>query len=158
MDNPKFLCGECGAGYKNESSLCRHINAVHNKRRFVCSICSKEYVRNEDYIKHITRFHHPLILKQDQSNVTYSPVVATTSTRQENPSHSVENTTSLLKGETVWVDISIKDLSLSSDEEDRGPNVPLSTTTLTNVTKVFMGTSTEVHKNPETTTNTNTSP
>ena len=51
MESPRFLCGQCNAGYKNKSSLRRHINVVHNQKRFVCNICSKDYSRNVDYIK-----------------------------------------------------------------------------------------------------------
>ena len=103
MESPRFLCGQCNAGYKNKSSLRRHINVVHNQKRFVCNICSKDYSRNVDYIKHIVKMHQPIIMQQNQNNITNTPT--TSNHKTDTPQHSIENTTAVLEGTTNWMDI-----------------------------------------------------
>ena len=83
MDDRKFLCGQCNNGYKNKSSLRRHINSIHNEKRYICGTCNKAYIRNMDYIKHITKFHQPLICKQGPELITSTP--QPTSSRVKKP-------------------------------------------------------------------------
>ena len=146
MENPKFLCRECGAGYKNKSSLRRHINVIHNNKRYVCGKCNKQYNRNADYIKHITRYHQPLIIEPSFDNIS-------TTTKRSQPSqsaikHSIEATTSALQGDTDWTSILQQDLALSDDED-----------VTTHITKkISIGTITDKTKNPDTDVSTNPSP
>ena len=159
MESPRFLCGQCNAGYKNKSSLRRHINVVHNQKRFVCNICLKDYSRNVDYIKHIVKMHQPIIMQQDKTNITNTPT--TPNHKTDTPQHSIENTTAVLEGTTNWMDILKNDLATSSDEEEKGhsPSPPKPKPGQIHlIPKVNRGTSTNVQKNPETSTLTNTSP
>ena len=143
MDNCKFLCGQCNNGYKNKSSLRRHINSAHNNRRFVCGHCQKEYMRKVDFVKHTTNYHQPLILNQGPENIdvtqTNQPSVSSTT------NHSISNTTAVLTGETDWTKILQQDMELSSDDEDS----PL---------KVSIGMTTGIQTHPDKTTGCNTSP
>ena len=134
MDNCKFLCGQCNNGYKNKSSLRRHINSVHN-RRFVCGHCHKEYIRNVDYIKHISKFNQPLILKQHQRNTDVSNAPAHAQKQpatSHTPNHNINITTAVMTGSTDWEKILQKDLELSNDEDE--PPTKISIGTLTEVT------------------------
>ena len=93
----------------------------------------------------MTKFHQPLILKQSKYNLDYSPAPAHTHKQQSTSQHTIEATTEALTGETDWESILRKDLSLSDDEEITS-------------SKVLIGTSTNVTKNPDTTKEVNTSP
>ena len=145
MDDRKFLCGQCNNGYKNKSSLRRHINSIHNEKRYICGTCNKAYFRNVDYIKHITKFHQPLICKQGPENVE---VISTTAHAQKptnSNSHNIRHITDIMNGNLDWEKIIRNDLALSDDEE-------------TTPVKISIGTSTDLSKNPSANTEMNTSP
>ena len=72
----KCLCCQCNNGYKNKSSLRRHINSVHNNRKFVCGHCQKEYMRKVDFVKHTTKYHQPIILNQGPENIDVTQITA----------------------------------------------------------------------------------
>ena len=132
MDNCKFLCGQCNNGYKNKSSLRRHINSVHNNRRFTCGHCQKEYVRKVDFIKHITKYHQPLILKQSHDNIdmkNHTEHAQGQASTSKSTNHNISKTTAILNGDVDWHKILQQDMELSSDEEDPTVRISIGTTT-----------------------------
>ena len=145
MDDRKFLCGQCNNGYKNKSSLRRHINSIHNEKRSICGTCNKAYFRNVDYIKHITKFHQPLICKQGPENVEVISATAHAQKPTNSNSHNIRHITDIMNGNLDWEKIIRNDLALSDDEE-------------TTPVKISIGTSTDLSKNPSANTEMNTSP
>ena len=182
-----FKCDDCDKTYKSKSSLKRHINSVHFHRRFVCGNCNREYVRNIDSLHHGIKCHQPIIMSQNLENInltnpskqprildrimTNNPSVNSPST---STTYTLEATTALLKGEpsiegtstithpssaphnkptvptkdsdnTDWYALLKKDLSVSDSEGGS----PLFSTTAIN---------TDIQKNPDIATETNTSP
>ena len=145
MDKFKYFCGHCNSGYSHKSSLKRHINSAHNNRRYVCSVCQKEYIRKPDFISHMSKFHQPLIVKQSNNNISFSPSTAHMQNTPSTSKHFIKATTDLLTGVTDWDTILRNDLALSDEEEPVNP-------------RVSIGTSTDISKNPDTSKEVNTSP
>ena len=80
---------------------------------------NKSYVRNVDFIRHTTKYHQPVIMKQDAANITFTPTQSIPSISTN--THKIENTTAVLNGTTDWESILTRDLGLSSDEENLTP-------------------------------------
>ena len=129
MEDKKYLCGQCNSGYKNRSSLRRHINIVHNDKRYICGNCNKAYARKADYIKHITKYHQPLICTQAPENIEYSAKQQPSCSNNQN----INKTTDVLTGQVNWEQILKEDLALSDDDDT--PPVKISIATNTDIAK-----------------------
>ena len=136
MEPLKYKCDQCDNTYKSKSSLKRHMNSIHFHRRYVCGNCKKEYVRNIDFLTHKIKCCQPIIMKQDDDNITYTkqpndvqdritmnrPQISTASTSSythHKNGHSIEKTTSLLTGSVAWNAILSEDLEVSDSDSSR---------------------------------------
>lgn len=59
---PKFICSECGKGYRFQGSLEQHVDAKHTKEsdrrwNFRCDMCDKSFCRQSLLNKHKTEVH-----------------------------------------------------------------------------------------------------
>ena len=52
-----FECEQCGAGFGRKSSMMRHIESVHHRKRWYCGICEKSYSQKFDCDKHRRQEH-----------------------------------------------------------------------------------------------------
>jgi len=54
----KNVCNICAKEFSRKDALQRHIESVHNKKKFKCPICEQEISRKDLLDRHIKKFHN----------------------------------------------------------------------------------------------------
>jgi hypothetical protein len=57
QDPQPWCCPTCSMRFGRKSSLSRHQQSRHQRRRFACRVCSKSYSQKFDAVKHERKVH-----------------------------------------------------------------------------------------------------